>query len=592
MGRGRHEAGSNAVCQKGGGGASLKFWENAASLTFSGPSLRRFGKSRIVVVESSNLVRRAARVARAGRGARHVGAVCAASLIFAACSRSSVDTPSLASRAPLDVSSEETPFDIVASVPVPPADGPKLVPLKLASPVRARPDKAAEKIGYLRIGARVARSHESVSTRDCAGGWYAIRPLGFVCAGRDATIRLDDPLARALAVEPERAKPLPYAYAFTRASVPNYLEVPTLAQQLEVEDAPWAPEAEVSGAAAGVSSVGGSALAKSALAAGPAAPSGAEDGYPIGGTASDEPPWWLAGPRLIPQLAPFDVVPGSIVANVSPRHAGVALIGTFLGGAASNRRRFAITTDARLLPADKLESEAGSAFRGQDLRGLGLPVAFAGRQRARFWQLVGARLEPGRALGRREFVPLSGTVRMLAGERMVETRDGQWLRSADLHVAAKPRELPAFAQADRRWIDVSITNQMLVLWEGSTPVYATLVSTGKDGLGDPRKTQSTPQGTFQIQQKHITSSMDSDAADNEFELRDVPWVMYFKGGYALHGAYWHDDFGRQRSHGCVNMAPIDARHVFEWTLPEVPEHWHGAYAAESIGRGTLIRIGR
>ncbi len=54
--------------------------------------------------------------------------------------------------------------------------------------------------------------------------------------------------------------------------------------------------------------------------------------------------------------------------------------------------------------------------------------------------------------------------------------------------------------------------------------------------------------------------------------------MYFKGGYALHGAYWHDDFGRSRSHGCVNLAPIDARYVFFWASPSVPEHWHAAYA--------------
>ncbi len=72
---------------------------------------------------------------------------------------------------------------------------------------------------------------------------------------------------------------------------------------------------------------------------------------------------------------------------------------------------------------------------------------------------------------------------------------------------------------------------------------------------------STPQGTFRIVQKHITTTMDSAVADHEFELRDVPWVMYFKGGYALHAAYWHDDFGRARSHGCVNVSPIDARYL-------------------------------
>src|SRR5690606_10047811 len=60
-----------------------------------------------------------------------------------------------------------------------------------------------------------------------------------------------------------------------------------------------------------------------------------------------------------------------------------------------------------------------------------------------------------------------------------------------------------------------------------------------------------------------------------FELRDVPWIQYFSAGFALHGAYWHDVFGVPRSHGCVNLAPIDARIVFNWTDPPVPDGWHG-----------------
>jgi lipoprotein-anchoring transpeptidase ErfK/SrfK len=101
---------------------------------------------------------------------------------------------------------------------------------------------------------------------------------------------------------------------------------------------------------------------------------------------------------------------------------------------------------------------------------------------------------------------------------------------------------------------------------------------------------STPQGIFRIFQKHVTTTMDSDVADHEFELRDVPWVMYFKGGYALHGAYWHDAFGRPRSHGCVNLAPIDARYVFFWTSPSVPEHWQATYAGDASEPGTLVNI--
>jgi hypothetical protein len=463
--------------------------------------------------------------------------------------------------------------------------------------VYAKPDKQAEKIGYLRIGAQLARSSEPVSMRDCSGGWYAVRPLGFVCADEDATLRLDEPRARAIRVEPDRAKAMPYAYAFARSIVPNYMRLPTPSEQLENEPGldlllKQVPEPTPTQASApGANDV---PLGRNGLAIGPAVPAftALDDRGRFGGGSSDEVPWWLKGTRQIPNLAPFDVPPGALVARNAQANAGVALIGTFVSDQAALPRRFAVTTDGRLLPTDKLRPEAGSVFHGQDLRDTGLPVAFAWKTSARFWSLERGRLVPGRALARREFVPLTGSVRLMGGARMVEARDGHWLKSDDLRIAMKPSELPWYAQRDRRWIDVSILNQLLVTWEGDRPVFATLVSTGKDGLGDPRRSLSTPQGEFRIQQKHVTTTMDSSAADNEFELREVPWVMYFQGGYALHGAYWHDDFGRKRSHGCINLSPIDARHVFEWSLPDVPEHWHGSYASESFGPGTLIRIGR
>ena len=434
--------------------------------------------------------------------------------------------------------------------------------------------------------------------RGCAGGWYAVRPVGFVCADEDTTLRLDHPVVRAIDVEPDRSRPMPYSYAFVRAIAPNYVRVPSKDEQLKSEmrldrhlrnweklTHSW-DELTV-----GANDV---PLGADGLANGPIP----EHARPLdmsarfGGKGSEDVPWWLEGERQIPNIAAFDVPRNALIANRAQRHAGVALIGTFVADESAQRRRFAITTDGRLLPADKLKADSGSPFHGQDLRSIGLPVAFGWKSSAKFWILDGAQLEPGPRLSRRELVPLTGSVRVMGGERMVEARDGRWLRSDDLRVAVKPRELPWFATQDRRWIDVSLVNQVLVLWQGAEPVYATLVSTGRDGFGDPDTTLSTPQGVFRIQQKHVTTTMDSNAADNEFELRDVPWVMYFKGGYALHAAYWHDDFGRMRSHGCVNLSPIDARYVFEWSLPDVPAHWHGAYASTSFGDGTILRIAR
>jgi lipoprotein-anchoring transpeptidase ErfK/SrfK len=80
--------------------------------------------------------------------------------------------------------------------------------------------------------------------------------------------------------------------------------------------------------------------------------------------------------------------------------------------------------------------------------------------------------------------------------------------------------------------------------------------------------------------------MDNDEVGDEFDLRDVPYVQYFKDGYALHAAYWHDGFGTPHSHGCVNLAPLDARFLFAWTEPPVPMAWHGAMSTH----GTLVSI--
>jgi L,D-transpeptidase-like protein len=529
---------------------------------------------------------------------RGAGLALSAVLLFQSCSRSgALEERALAASAPLVVPSE-MPLDLIERVPVPPADGPKLAPLKLAAPVYGRPDKEAEKIGYLRIGARVARSEEAISLRNCAGGWYAVRPAGFVCAEEDTTLRLDHPLARALDVEPDRSRPMPYSYAFARAIAPNYVRVPSKEEQFKYEMRlerhlrNWTKLTDTWDAlSVGANDV---PLGPDGLANGPVPEQARalDMNARFGGNGNDAVPWWLQGDRQIPNVAPFDVPRYAVIANRVQRHAGVAVIGTFVADEAAQRRRFAITTDARLVPADKLKADSGSAFHGQDLREIGLPVGFGFRTAATFWNMEAGVLKPGARLGRREFVQLTGAVRTLEGDRMVESKDGRWLRSDDLRIAAKPRELPWFASQNRRWIDVSIINQVLVLWEGDRPVYATLVSTGRDGVADPKTTLSTPLGTFRILQKHVTTTMDSTAADNEFELRDVPWVMYFKGGYALHGAYWHDDFGRMRSHGCVNLAPIDARYLFEWSSPDVPDHWHGAYASESLGQGTILRIGR
>jgi lipoprotein-anchoring transpeptidase ErfK/SrfK len=81
--------------------------------------------------------------------------------------------------------------------------------------------------------------------------------------------------------------------------------------------------------------------------------------------------------------------------------------------------------------------------------------------------------------------------------------------------------------------------------------------------------------------------MDSDEVGDEFDLADVPYVQYFHEGYALHATYWHDSFGSPRSHGCINLSPLDARWLFHWSEPPVPRQWHSAL---SLKDGSLVHV--
>jgi hypothetical protein len=525
-----------------------------------------------------------------------VATCCSFALVFAGCGWLSDSDPGLAKIAPDTAGPKGGTGDDFSHVPVPPANGPKLHPLAMVVPVRARPEPRGEVVGYFRLGAEVARSAEPVTQRDCPGGWYAVRPMGFVCAGPDATLNAEHPLTRAFRAEPDRSRPMPYKYAFVRAIAPNYLRIPTTPEQHRYEMSlerhlrsysrlheTW-DRLDVGANDVPLDSEG-LAIGKIPEHARPM-----DQSERFGGNGDDRVPWWLEGGRKIPNLSTFRVPPYAVITNRVQRHAGLALVGTFVAGEEAGRRRFAVTTDGRLVPADKLKADSGSPFHGSPIKNVGLPVAFPRKAGSRFYRFEGGRFEASDPAPYREVVPLTGRAEVAAGTRFVETRSGAWLKSDEAKIVVKPGTLPSWAKKGVPWIDISILNQTLTLWRGSDPVYATLVSTGRDGVGEPGKTLSTPQGTFRIFQKHITTTMDSAVADHEFELRDVPWVMYFKGGYALHGAYWHDEFGRARSHGCVNLSPIDARYLFENTSPGVPEHWHAAYATDGTETGTLVNI--
>jgi hypothetical protein len=250
-------------------------------------------------------------------------------------------------------------------------------------------------------------------------------------------------------------------------------------------------------------------------------------------------------------------------------------------------RRFGLTVEGAVVPLDRLTHIVPSRFHGLPLVAeASLPVVFTRFRTPIYSGDLRSGLRPERQLERRDAVAITGKRIHVAGTAYLETSAGGLIAEAGVVRVDPPASLPGWATGTRRWIDVSIDHQTLVAYEGPEPVFVTLVSTGIDGKGDPETTHSTIQGQFLIHTKHVTVTMDGDEVGDEFDFRDVPYVQYFKDGFALHAAYWHDGFGAPRSHGCVNLSPLDARWLFSWTEPSVPVAWHGAMSAH----GTLVSV--
>jgi lipoprotein-anchoring transpeptidase ErfK/SrfK len=115
-----------------------------------------------------------------------------------------------------------------------------------------------------------------------------------------------------------------------------------------------------------------------------------------------------------------------------------------------------------------------------------------------------------------------------------------------------------------RWIDIDLSEQRLRAYEGNTVVLNVLVSTGIARY-------PTPTGRFAIRTKVRSQTMSGPG----YYLPGVQWVMYFYKAYAIHGTYWHNNFGRPMSHGCINLTNADAQFMYNWASIGTPVviHW-------------------
>jgi hypothetical protein len=209
-----------------------------------------------------------------------------------------------------------------------------------------------------------------------------------------------------------------------------------------------------------------------------------------------------------------------------------------------------------------------SAMHGEVLdRQWRLPLAFVYGGEKPVYRRQGKRLRRIGVAENHARLPVERVVNY-RGKSYVSDGDRNWLPREGVRIARaikRPGEIPA----NERWIAVDLSEQTLVAYQGNRPVFATLISSGKEGY-------QPPTGAFRIYAKHVTVTMNgSDPIDGWYEVEEVPWTQYYHEGYAIHGAYWHNEFGNPRSHGCTNLSPADSRWLFHWTSPDLRVGWHG-----------------
>lgn len=470
------------------------------------------------------------------------------------------------SEQPATARREERPRDAAPAAPQP-ADPHREFPLYglvtgavLLVRASAAPDGAT--LGWLRRGEIVRLKPSSAQNAGCANGWHPIHPQGFACAGEGLRVARDLPqVAAEERASADRSAPLPYRYYLVKdAKVPELHAFPSREQARAVQlyREAWLALQRAAAADAGVSA---RALKKHEKAL---------EKFEAG-ELPDQPK------------------KPSIIRRFLER-------GFFVAGTAvveRPERRFVRAVRGSYVNEEQLAPRTGAQFRGVELGGATtLPVAWAVRpavpQRALNLpdgtaKLVDAEGRP--PLERLARVPgWKGWARV--NDKPVHAlSDGTFLREWYLAVAERTAR-PAEVGPGEPWIHVDVGEQTLVLYVGDEPRYATLVSSG---TGD----HPTPLGSYRITRKFVSDSMSdigADAADDRYSIDDVPWAQYFHGARALHAAFWHTGFGLPRSHGCINLAPADAFHIFQRTWPELPAAWHGVSAQNTGLKGSLVLI--
>lgn len=146
-------------------------------------------------------------------------------------------------------------------------------------------------------------------------------------------------------------------------------------------------------------------------------------------------------------------------------------------------------------------------------------------------------------------------VESLSGD-VVAAVNGNRGISRDVSITAAPFKTVTMTGTGK-WIEVDLSKQRLTLWLGNTQVMSTLISSG-------RAATPTEVGEFAIYEKLPMTTMTGTILGEYYYVPNIKWVSYFDGGEALHGTYWHHNFGHPMSHGCINMTEADAKILYDF----------------------------
>lgn len=470
--------------------------------------------------------------------------------------------------------------------------------------IYAKPERDPSPIGVLRAGQSVALRPIPGTPlgepfkRGCGRGWFAVEPTGYICVDRQVSLRHTRYSANMAGLHP-RAGAFPFEFALSMGT-PAYRRVPAEAEWLRKERVFGPP---------GRRPLPQHWRGHEQLAQDPVLPL---DDVPAflaqGGSVSSS-----SESRLVRRDVPF----GSMV----------ALTGTFT----QNGRLFGQSADGTIVPMERLVVFAKSSFQGVDFDAQGqplhLPLAWTRRAGAshRLSGSADCRLpdqpkgkittRPAREIPRLpshcfdEAGPLvaAKTPHRLTG-RLVTASESSlaeiivdanpvWVSLRDLHVA-EAMDPPTLAEPSHElWIGFTISQGVLIVYRGSDPIFATLASPGSGGIpaagADALSTRTTPLGRFRVNFKYRSDDMSPEQTEHRsYFIADVPFAMYFQQPFAIHAAYWHDNFGEPMSGGCINVSPRDGQRLFELTEPRVPSDWYGAGASPELGQGTQIVVRR